>query len=309
MNILIIGAGAMGCLFGALLAPVSRVGVFCSQQKLAALLQTRGILVDETDQASKKLIVQAGSRVTEFIADFDCALICTKNDGTKSAAATAKELLKPEGFILTLQNGLGNREKIVAQMGEQRTLVGITAQAATLIAPGHVRHAGAGTTQISPQAGQERIGRIISDLFHQAGIATTMVANLDSLLWSKLIVNAAINPLAAILRLTNGELAENPYCRILMKQVVEEAAAVAKAKHVDLPYEKLFEQVMAVCAQTASNRASMLQDILRQRKTEVEAINGAISSLAEEVGVKTPINTCITELILALASTAQNRIA
>ncbi|NQS72458.1 MAG: 2-dehydropantoate 2-reductase [Desulfobulbaceae bacterium] len=311
MDVVVIGAGAMGCLFGALLAPHAKITLCCRHEQLAHTLSTRGIFLHGLEGGLQRVPVHAIStdKVLEG-ENFDYAIICTKAHAGSAAAAIAQALLRPDGLALTLQNGLGNRERLAEHLGLERSLVGITSQAATLLEPGQVRHAGAGDTVLAPDGGQQwRQALPLVALFNSAGISTTVTDDSQGLIWSKLLVNVGINALAALLRVPNGVLANEPVCRTIMAQAVEEAVQVAQASGVELPYEKPFEHVLELCVQTAANRASTLQDILRQAPTEVEVINGAVAALGVQYTIPTPVNSTLTQLIKALEATASERVA
>ena len=178
---------------------------------------------------------------------------------------------------------------------------------------GTAHHAGAGQTLIAPDGGQQRRQSFaLVGLFNSAGSDTMVEDDPEALLWSKLIVNAAINALAALLRVPNGELGVEPGCRALMKQVVDEAVQVAQAMGIKLlnaDQVDPFKHVLQVCAQTATNRASTLQDILHHAPTEVTVINGAIARLGEIHHVPTPVNSMLTRLVQALEATASERVS
>ena len=308
MEILIIGAGAMGGLFGALLAPFAEVCLYTTNPNHAAAINRDGLTVIGSDGVVRRCQIRVVSDPGQYGRRADLALICTKARSTAVAAQVALPLVADAGLALTLQNGLGNFEQIAAVVGRERAVAGITAQAATLVGPGQVRHAGSGPTVLA--AGPEQFIRVaaIVALFNQAGIDTRIVEEVEPLLWSKLIVNVGINALSALLRVPNGILAQIPACEDLMAQAVDEAVAVARALHINLAYDQQKDRVHQVCALTSENRASMLQDILRGASTEIDVINGAIVAKGREVGVPTPVNLLLTQLIKALEATTPYRI-
>ena len=145
-------------------------------------------------------------------------------------------------------------------------------------------------------------------MFNRGGIDTQVVDDVDRLLWSKLIVNVGINALTALLRVPNGSLAQVRECELLMAQAVNEAVAVARALGINLDDDQPLDRVHQVCALTAPNRSSMLQDILRGAPTEIEVINGAIVAKGRAVGIPTPVNLLLTQLVKALEATVSYRI-
>ncbi|MDX9839983.1 MAG: 2-dehydropantoate 2-reductase [Desulfobulbus sp.] len=308
MELLIIGAGAMGGLFGALLVPHAAVSLLTTNQEHAAVINGHGLTLVDLDGATRQVPVRVLTDPQDYGRRADLILVSTKTRATAAVAGTARDLLAADGLVLTLQNGLGNLEQLAAAVGAQRAAAGVTSQAATLLAPGRVRHAGSGPTVLGRPVGRGGAVEAVAALFNRAGLETRISDDVDSLLWSKLIVNVGINALTALLRVPNGVLAQTPACDLLMTRAVDEAVAVARALHIDLDYERQLERVREVCVRTADNRASMLQDILRGRPTEIDAINGAVVVRGRQTGVATPVNLLLTQLVQALEATAADRL-
>lgn len=309
METLIIGAGAMGGLFGTLLAPFVPVTFFTTNSSHAEALNRDGLTLATAEGQLRRTTARALTDPRHYGPRADLIIVCTKARSTAQAADTVRQLVAPDGLVLTLQNGLGNLEIIQAAVGEDRAAAGITAQAATLLGPGQVRHAGSGPTVLAAGPGQAEKIAAMAALFNRAGIPTTVTDDVQALLWSKLIVNVGINALTALLRVPNGTLAEIPECASLMAQAVAEAVAVARALGVRLPDDTPLEKVRQVCAMTAGNRSSMLQDTLMGRPTEIDVINGAVVRKGAETGIPTPVNALLTQLVKALEATASRRIA
>ncbi len=309
LRIAIIGAGAMGSLFGARLSRSAEVVLIDPWTAHIEAVAENGLTLEGVDGKTKTVKLAAVSDPGQVDGLVDLAVIFTKSHATARAAETARALLKPDGLALTLQNGLGNLPVIAEIVGSDRAVAGVTAHGATVIGPGHIRHAGSGKTAVGrPSTRAELVDRMVES-FRAAGIETEVADDVEGLIWGKLIVNVGINALAAIIRVENGVLGETPECEALMIQAVDEAAAVARAIGVRLPDGDPRERVRAVCRSTAANRASMLQDILRGRPTEVAAINGAIVEEAKAVGIRVPVNLMLTRIIQALEATADRRVA
>jgi 2-dehydropantoate 2-reductase len=199
---------------------------------------------------------------------------------------------------------LGNLELLSKAVGPQRAAIGITAQGATVSQPGQLRHAGEGPTYLAGTPSQLAQLQTVSELFNAAGIETSLADNVDSLVWGKLAINAGINPLTALLNVSNGALVENQILRRVMSAAAEEVEQVAAAQGIRLPYASAAERTAEVSKATASNRSSMLQDLSRQAPTEIEAISGVVVQLGDKLGVPTPVNRILFKLIKAKESGA-----
>lgn len=308
MKIAVVGAGAMGCLFGGRLSQVAEVWLIDPWVEHVIALQSKGLLLQEMDGSEHILSVRAVNDPNQVTVKVDLALILVKSHQTEWAARQAASILAPEGIALTLQNGLGNLEIIAGIVGAARALLGATMQGATLLGPGQVRHAGAGPTYLAMPPDRAAQVKEVRDLFQAAGFETHLVDNVENLVWGKLIVNVGINALTAILRVPNGALAELPAARALLECAVAEAVAVAQAKHIALPYSNPVEYVIGVARATAANRSSMLQDVLRGASTEIGVINGAIVREGAQLGIPTPVNRILTDLVRAIEASYAVRV-
>lgn len=238
----------------------------------------------------------------------DLVLICVKSYKTKEACQTIKPRLTPETVVVSLQNGVGNIEILEEIFGRERVLGGVTAEGATLLGIGMIRHAGQGETIIGPKGSPHSPVKKIIDAFNRAGFKTRSVDNVSDLIWGKLIINVGINALTAITRLKNGRLPQLSGTRLIMEEAIKEAVAVVAAKNIQLPYPDPLGRVMEVCEATAGNMASMLQDVLKERMTEIDFINGAIVREGRSRGIPTPVNLTLTSLVQTIQETYQEKI-
>jgi len=301
MRFLVVGPGAMGCLFaGRLKMAGHEVTLLDYRPERANLLNSNGIRIEGIGgEATVQVPVITGKPAGTP----DAVLVCVKAGKTHAAVEKLAHQLPEKAHVLTLQNGLGNMDVLREIFGEHRVLGGVTAEGATLLGPGHIRHAGKGDTIIGPLGPfPESIEKIVA-AFKTAGFNSRAVENIDAMIWGKLIINVGINGLTAITRLRNGRLPEVSGTLRVMKDAVAEAEKVAIAMGIQLPYPDPLEKVIDVCRATAGNVASMLQDILSQRKTEVKYINGAIVKQGKATGIPTPVNNTITSLVEALQET------
>jgi 2-dehydropantoate 2-reductase len=299
-RIAVVGPGALGCLFAGTLALAGHdVRLLGRRPEQAQEIEHRGVVV-ERDGTERQARVRAGTDPST-LGPVDLAIVLVKAYDTAAAAHSLQALLGVDGIALSLQNGLGNVEALVAVLGAERVLGGITSQGATMLGTGRVRHAGFGPTGLAEASGRltERAQQIAA-LLSGAGIEARAAEEVAPLVWGKLIANAAINPLGALLRCQNGQTAERPSSELLFVALAAEAGAVARALGVTLPFPDPVEHARSVAQVTSRNRNSMLQDVENGRRTEIDAINGAVARLGAEVGVPTPVNATVAGLIRAL---------
>ncbi|MBW2589862.1 MAG: 2-dehydropantoate 2-reductase, partial [Deltaproteobacteria bacterium] len=213
---------------------------------------------------------------------------------------TASELIGNNGFVLTLQNGMGNADIIGEVIDPGRIIAGTTSYGATMLGPGSIRHAGTGQTVIGIWSGIQKTGiRKITDVLNKAGIATETVDDVRSVIWAKLLVNVGINAITALTGIRNGRILDLSVTKELSRAAVKEAIEVAKAQGVKVS-DNTVEHVFQVAGATSANRSSMGQDVDNKRQTEISAINGAIVREAQKLGVKVPVNQTLTTLIETL---------
>lgn len=296
----------MGCLFAALLKKAGfDAELLAKDHAKAEMLANSGVTLESKGNSGNyKVAAHADPARLE---NADLVLLCVKAYDTKKAAETLAANLAPGAKVLSLQNGAGNVEALVAKLGAERVLGGTTAQGANLRAPGHVIHAGAGDTAIGEPGGGTEAARDAAELLTRAGVETRTAKDLDALVWSKLAVNAAINPLTALLGVNNGALAELEQTRELMKRVTGEVLAVCAAKGTALLFPDPWEKAMEVARATAPNVSSMLSDIRNGRRTEIGHINGAIAREGDVLGVDAPVNRTLAALVEARERVRENR--
>lgn len=225
------------------------------------------------------------------------ALVLVKAWQTKRAAAQLKECLAEDGLALTLQNGLGNYETLVESLGVNHVALGTITIGATLLGPGLVKAAGDGNISIERHQALDPIEAALKS----AKFNVQIVDDARSILWGKLVINAAINPLTALLRIPNGELLNRPSARAMMEALACEAAQVAQTEGVELPFNDPVAAAEDVARKTAVNRSSMLQDVLRNAPTEIDAICGAVVKTAQKHGINVPANWACWNLIKAIS--------
>ncbi|MBK9713494.1 MAG: 2-dehydropantoate 2-reductase [Kouleothrix sp.] len=322
MKIGIVGAGAMGSLLGFYLCERAEVWLLDPWREHVAAIQAAGLSCEldgvattrrpraTTDPAAigpcDALLVLVKAQQTAWAAEQ--ARLLNAERGTRNAEQLSAFIVQRSALVVTLQNGVGNRELLAEALGAARVGQGVTALGATLLGPGRVRHAGQGTTVFGTSP--DRAGMAaLADLFSACGLPAELSDDLDSLVWGKLVVNVGINALTALLRVPNGALAATPEARALVAAAVAEAVAVAHARGTALPYADPLAHVLDVARATAANRSSMLQDALRGSPTEIATINRAVVREGQRLGVETPVNRALAELVAALDATIGQRVS
>ncbi len=305
MKIAIIGAGAMGCLYGAKLSKNKENQVFLLDvwQEHIDKINDKGLFV-ETDGEFLTYSNLKASANAEEVGNVDLAIVFVKSTLTGIAVENNKALFgKSDCFEggtvgLTLQNGLGNVDELKKVLGEENVVAGTTAHGATMLEAGSIRHAGKGKTIIGEISGEEtdRIKKI-AQVLEDSDMETDVSKNVLGLIWDKLLVNVGINAIVGIAQVSNGEILEHEELEGLLEKAVTEAKIVAEKKGISLSYANPVAHAKDVCKATSKNKASMLQDLLKGNKTEIDMINGAIVREAKALGLEAPVNYTLTNLI------------
>jgi len=288
------GSGAMACLFAAYLAASQhQVTLISEWEEGVAALNRFGVRLIREGKDAAAFQVQALTQPDNH--RHTTALVLVKSYQTQQAAEMLSACLDPHAIILTLQNGLGNLEVLSAMLGAQPIICGSTTIGATLVAPGVVREGGAGEIHLPDHP----IGHQFAALFSGSGLPIHIQPDIQSIIWGKLIVNSAVNPLTALFDVPNGFLLENEHALRLVHSLVDESCQVASAGKINLPYPNPLEYVEQVIQKTAQNYSSMRQDLKRGAPTEIDAINGQLVLHGKKWGMETPLNQMMVHLIKA----------
>ncbi len=298
MKISIIGAGAMGSLFGGKLSKSgNEVLLYDINKEHVDAVNSKGLTIEEPLLNTEETVHPKASSNPEDIKGSNIVIIFVKSTVTEAVAKQFVSIVDKDAIAVTFQNGLGNEEIIRNIFGKDRTAAGVTSQGATFLGPGRIRHAGNGPTHICMSNLQNDKLKPFVDILNSAGLETHIEENIQSLIWSKLIINVGINAPTALTGLKNGELLNYEETKALMKELVDEACLVADKKGIKLSYPNPLETVYEVAKKTALNRSSMLQDFDRGSRSEIDFINYAIVKEGEKLGINTPVNRTITYLV------------
>ncbi|MDD5746362.1 MAG: 2-dehydropantoate 2-reductase, partial [Candidatus Omnitrophica bacterium] len=254
MKVVIVGPGALGCLFAATLAKkkLAEVWLLDKDPRRAKKIRESGITVEGLN-GDYKIKVDITARAQD-IKSGDLFIICVKSFDTEAAVKGIEPLLHADSSVLTLQNGLGNLELISEIVGKEKAVGGVTAHGVTLLAEGHIRHAGTGETVLGRIDGTMTVAmRQLREILNKAGFSTRLSKDLQGVIWSKLVINVGINAVTALTRLPNGCLVEAAGTRNIVSQAVAEAVRVAKRKRIKLLYDDPIQKVESVCSATADN--------------------------------------------------------
>lgn len=299
MKIAIIGAGSIGSLFGSILFKAGQdVTLVEKNQKIVEAIKQHGLHITRGDK-TEVLQINITNRI-EDISDPDLIMMAVKSYDNVKAAEDCLKIISPNTTVLTLQNGIGNYETISGIIGKQQTLIGTTTFGSTLKSPGNVTSSESGIICIGePEGGISPRINALADTLRDGGFDVHTTETLNSLIWTKLIVNAAINAIGALTCLRNIDTHDVAPAKKIQNLVISEAKKVADAKGIKLDTDNIYDYVFGVCQSTSTNKASMYQDVERGNPTEVEAINGAIVREGSLLGIETPINYALTQLVLA----------
>lgn len=304
IKISVLGAGAMGSFYGAQFqhagADVLLLDIW---QEHIDRIKDGGLTLTHPDGSESRTDIRIMAASAPDLPKADLVIVFVDTNALAAAVPTIPRLLRDNGFALTLQNGVGNLERLSDTLGGNRVAGGTSMNSCELIGPGHVRHVVHGDTvlgEVKGAAVSERITRIAELLGTQDSKVKT-VADIEPHVWSKLAVNCAVNPLCALTGLLPGELQENEALRQLQESIAFEIEILCTAKGISLPEDDLIGSIWEK-SRGGMNKPSMVQHLDRRRKTEIDALNGAVVRIAKSEGLSTPVNATVTQLIKGLES-------
>jgi len=296
MHFVLVGPGALGCLLSYFVqkgcaATGDRLTLLDHHNDRARQLSERGIDY-RRDNSCLNFTVQATSDLTSLQGDVDVILLCVKSYDVQASLEFCRPLLTADTLLVFMQNGISHLDAL-SRCGDTATAFGTTTEGATLLSQGKVRHAGSGATYLGFLNDQGSLAaaqlKQTATVLARSGLDVTVTETILTRLWAKLFINVGINALTASLGCTNGELLTLPGIKTRMEKAVREAEAVARAKNIPVEQDP-FLQACLVSEKTGANISSMLQDVRNKKRTEIDAINGAISAYGKQLGIQTPEN-------------------
>ena len=296
MRVGIIGSGAMGTLFGYHLASTCDVTMLDSNRAILDEVERNGGL-SVNDAPPRKVRVGRSSR--ELYGSNMVFLFVKAVDTLRALRPFAGEL-SPSTPIVSLQNGVGNEDAIKTALGGAVPVVlGITTESSLTVAPGSVRSSQQGNTIIGSGGASPATSRSVVELLMKSGMRASVVYDIRPHLWGKLVANAAINAVSALLDCESGEILKDPNAARLAEALAEEAAQVAAALKINLPFANPWQYVAEVIAVGADTKSSMAFDLQSGHPSEIDHINGAVCAAGRRTGVPTPYNDAMVRLIKA----------
>ncbi|MFH0868115.1 MAG: 2-dehydropantoate 2-reductase [Candidatus Woesearchaeota archaeon] len=285
MRIIILGAGGIGSLVGALLSKENDV-LLIGRQAHADEINKNGLEISGC--INKNFKVKAETKISKI--DEDTLIILTTKDvDNEKTLNEVKYLIKENTIILCLQNGLGN-EDLIKNIVNCKVIRGITTSGATFICPGKIKCSNIGEIYLE----DSEVSGNACYIFNKSGFKTEVSKDIKQQIWKKLIVNCAVNPLTAILKVENGKLLK---VLDLVRTIINESVMVAEKEGFKFDEKEVFEMVIDIIKDSAENQSSMLQDVLKGRKTEIDYLNGAVVEVGKKYEIKCPVNECLVMII------------
>lgn len=307
MRTYVIGAGAMGGFYGGLLFRAGYdVTLIDINQEHVAKIQANGITIDGV-RGHHVIKVPAFASI-DGLPQADFAIIFTDSNATKEAAATAAKILKPEGFAMTLQNGIGNVETLVDALGKKRVVAGVTMNSGAFPEPGRSMYTNASITSIGELDGADtdRIQEV-ARMLNKAEIETRVIADPMAEIWSKFVLNCAINSLTAITGLRSGEMYRTPEVNALQDRVIDEILAVVERKGIKLAEPDPRKKIKEHC-RVRYNQPSMMQHVEQGRRTEIDALNAALLREAKALGMSLPYNEAVVAVVKGVEKSRRQKL-
>ena len=292
------GAGSVGCYFGALLARAGHTVTLIGRQAHVQAITAHGLRLQSA--TLDEHVRLSASTEAKAVAGADVVLLCVKSTDTETAARQIQPHLAPGALVLTLQNGVDNDERVRAVLGPAQPVAAAVVYVATAMAgPGHVRHFGRGDLLIAPSPVSERLALELA----AAGIPTQVSSNVRGALWAKLVINCAYNALSAITQQPYGWLVQQDGASAVIADLVAECQAVAQADGVRIDGD-IHAGVRGIAHSMPAQLSSTAQDLARGRPSEIEHLNGYVVRRGAALGLATPVNRALLVLVRMLQAKA-----
>ncbi len=295
MKVAVMGAGAVGCYYGGMLARAGHEVVLIARPQHVEAISRDGLRMETT--SFDEPVRLAASTDPGAVQGAKLVLFCVKSTDTESAGVLVRPYLAPDALVLTLQNGVDNAERLRTVLPQHAVAAAVVYVATEMAGPGHVKHHGRGELVIEPSSASEAVAQALI----AAGVPTEISGNVRGALWAKLILNCAYNAVSAIAQLPYGKTVAGEGVKDVMRDVVAECLAVAQAEGVQVPRD-VEAAVANLAGSMPSQSSSTAQDLARGKRTEIDYLNGLIVQRGEALGIATPANRVLWALVKLIES-------
>lgn len=301
MKISIIGAGAMGSVYGAYLSRKNEVYMIDVNRETVTSINQNGLVIYEKDINKHENYKLKAFMDSSNLPTMDLVILFVKNIYTLSALKNNLNLFGPSTLVMSLQNGAGNDRDLTKYIKKENILIGTTEHNCTNLGSGHISHNFSGITNIGMAIYNNDIVQTISNLFEASGLKTEVYKNIQEIIWNKLFINMSLNSVTAILHCKVGYLHQNKDAAEIVRNILSEAVDVANADGTHFDKKDVIQKVEKHIREDFSEAiTSMNQDVSNKRLTEIDHINGAIVNAGKEYGIETPYNKFIVHMIHAI---------
>ncbi len=306
MRITILGAGAMGGLFGAYLSRQNEVTLIGRNPELVAAVNQNGMVIRERDGSSAVYRPRAALSA-RGLPPADLAVVFVKAMQSESALLANRDMIGPDTYLMTLQNGSGHEDTLLKFADKSRVALGTTQQGAVVESHGVVTHFGNGDTYFGAISGDSERLRPFAEAFTACGLRAEVSADVQHMIWKKLFTNSSVSALTAALQQPMGFIVKDSHAWELCRHLLEEALDVAAGIGLEFDRKEIISGVKAVCENAPEGLPSIYSDIKNGRKTEVDTISGSVVRAGLKCGVATPNHSFLVEFIHALEAKAGKR--
>ena len=298
MRIAILGAGAMGLLFGGLLKKTgNNIKFIVRDESKKQIINEKGITLNVDD---KTHIVYPEAILSKEAKEFDIIIIFTKTTHTFEALNSVKHIINHNTFLMSLQNGLGNLEKLSTFSNSSKIIYGTTMAPADLISVREISSSGSHQSQFKLAKGENiQFVKEVASIFNSAQLNSLINEDVENLIWSKVAFNTAMNTICALLEITPSSIEKNPKLKLFAIEVAKETCRVAKGSNIEINEDEVLKKIELSCKEHGDHKPSMLQDILLKKRTEIDSLNGAVKKIGSLRNIKTPLNSSLFHLIKA----------
>ena len=296
MKIAILGAGAMGSLYGAYLSRKNEVWLLDTNKEKVNEINHSGITVTEAD-GTEHLFSPHATADPHYVGKADLVIVFVKAMFTEDALEANKDIIGDETYLMTLQNGAGHEKKLLRYSDKSHVIIGSTQHNSSLVSPGHIKHGGSGMTMIGLLSGDKSAISPIAKTFTECGLECIISESIQYQIWHKLFTNTAASSLTAIFQVPLGRIVSDPLLNGKMRALAGEAVFVANALGLPFKRDEVIKEIEEVCTKAPDGYTSIYWDIKNGRKTEVDTISGAVLTTARELGIPVPEHEWVVEKI------------